>query len=139
MRNVCAQLNCILSCAEHALTAVDSFSLEEAKKVFILVPFCIIERKEASDTASFKSSRRVLGNRASLFAWKLAIPTSKMPFFGRRLRGKTHLENTGFRIDVYAVNFNLPTSVTTFSAHTHTHNKPAKQAIHTSRLSAILA
>ena len=81
----------------------DSLSLGEAKKVFILVSFCIVERpfiEKASDIASLKSSRRALSDRASFFAQKLVTPPLKTPFIGGRLRGKTHLENTGFGIHV---------------------------------------
>jgi hypothetical protein len=81
----------------------DSLSLGEAKKVFIFISFCIVDRpfiEEASDIASLKSSRRALSDRASFFARKLATPPSKTPFFGGRLHGNTHLENTGFRIHV---------------------------------------
>ena len=58
-------------------------SLGEAKKFFILVSFCVVERpfiEEASDTASMKSSWRVLCDRVSLSAWELAMPPSKTPF-----------------------------------------------------------
>ena len=81
----------------------DLLSLGVAKKVFILVSFCIVEKlfiEEASDIASLMSSRRALSDRASFFAQKLATPPSKTPFFGGRLRGNTHLENAGFRIHV---------------------------------------
>ncbi|CAI8056910.1 hypothetical protein GBAR_LOCUS31000, partial [Geodia barretti] len=60
----------------------DSLLPGEAKKVFSLVSFCIVERpfiEEASDIASLKSSRRALSDRASFFARKLATPPSKTP------------------------------------------------------------
>ena len=100
----------------------DSLSLGEAKKVFILLSFCIAERpfiEEASDIARLKSSRRALSDRASLFARKLATPPSKTPFFGgisveTRTLKIQDLESTFYAI--WLVNLNLPTSK---RSHTH--------------------
>ena len=74
----------------------DSLSLGEAKKVFILVSFCIVERpfiEEASDTASLKSSRRVLCAEVCHAPIKDVIFWWASPW-------KHALGKTGFRIHV---------------------------------------
>ena len=74
----------------------------------ILVSFCIVERafiQEAPDTASLKSSRRVLCDRASFSTRKLATPPSKTPFLaGVSVETRTWI----IEYAIWLVNLNLP-------------------------------